>query len=471
MKSLIKLITPLSILASLISGCTTTKKNYEITPIDYLSSSNTRIFIFDPKDKQDFTLSTGSTITIPASCFVNQNGNTISSKVHLTFKEIHSLAEIIASGIPMRYDSAGVTHHFQTAGMFEIQGISDSKEIFIAKNKKIQIAIASNKKGNDYNFYHFNKRKQTRQVSEASLIQINTTVTSTTILNKSIKGNWVYTKTEGTATNQEKIKREKELKKEKLELQNQRPIHSTERGSDALVFDLTVNNINNLNQFRNLMWQFVHPETEHLNLFSQKWKRIELTETSAFGKYNLKLEKKEQTITTLVSPVLYGKELEEFSQILKKNQGHFKIQEQQLETKEQQINKMGNVLRNAQVKAFGVYNWDKLLHIIEKETIYKKPLMAINNKTISDFYMVYGGQNETVIHYTAMNINEFFFFKPLPSSIIIIHDTEMYTVNKQNLKAYYMSTKKRKRIIPNHIGSRPSTTVGLNKKLFYLLEN
>lgn len=473
MKQLFPFLTAICLITLSLSSCDQKNKTYELRPLTDIKSDNSHSFTFNPSSKQTFKLPTGSTIKIPASCFSDEHGNLIDKEVQLQFKEIHSAAEIIACGLPMRYDSAGTTHHFQTAGMFDIRGTSENKEIFIAKGKQIEISIASSQKGNHFNFYAFEEENQKRGINEASLLQINTTVITNTTLNQSIKGSWKFIKNGESRINQEKEKGTQKLKQEQLLLSQERPLSSTKREEKTLVFDLAIktNKVPELKKFRHVMWSFTEQGIKkNKEVFIQKWDNVTLTETKAFGIYQLTLSSKNKQLSTTVTPVLSGQDLKEFTEALKIQQAAFAIKQEKVKTKEKRLKKMGDVLRTASVSAFGAYNWDCLMHIIQKQTSYKKPLMTINDKQVTDFYMIYGGKNETVIHYTPLTINEFFFFKPLPSAILIIQNGEMYVVKKDKLTAYYKQ-KKQKNIIPHYIGSRPITTHALNEQLVNLLHN
>ena len=59
---------------------------------------------------------TGSSISIPANAFVNTNGEPVSDSIDIKYREFHNPLEIFLSGIPMTYDSAGVTRTLESAG-------------------------------------------------------------------------------------------------------------------------------------------------------------------------------------------------------------------------------------------------------------------------------------------------------------------------------------------------------------------
>ena len=94
-----------------------------------------------------------SKINIPSSGFVNKKGEEVSGEVEIQYREMHDQAEVLASGIPMTYDSAGTTFHFESAGMIDIQGTQNGEEIFIKPGKEIKVEMASNQPGTKFNVY------------------------------------------------------------------------------------------------------------------------------------------------------------------------------------------------------------------------------------------------------------------------------------------------------------------------------
>jgi hypothetical protein len=97
---------------------------------------------------------TGSKLKIPANCFVDENGNTITGEVEIRYREFHDVVDFFVSGIPMTYDSAGTTYTFESAGMMEIQGYLNNKPIAMANGKSIDVKMQSNYKGTHYNLYN-----------------------------------------------------------------------------------------------------------------------------------------------------------------------------------------------------------------------------------------------------------------------------------------------------------------------------
>jgi hypothetical protein len=96
---------------------------------------------------------TNSKITIPENAFIDKNGNLLKGEVELRYREFHDAADFFVSGIPMTYDSAGVRYQFESAGMMEILAYQNNEPVKMAPEKSINIELASNYKGTEYNLY------------------------------------------------------------------------------------------------------------------------------------------------------------------------------------------------------------------------------------------------------------------------------------------------------------------------------
>jgi hypothetical protein len=103
----------------------------------------------------------GSEISFPQMAFVDSLGNSIKQgKVEIRYREFLDQIDQIVSGITMTYDSVGTTYQFLSAGMIEVKGYLDNKEVAIAPEKKIDIQLVSNTTGPEYNLYNLNVKKR-----------------------------------------------------------------------------------------------------------------------------------------------------------------------------------------------------------------------------------------------------------------------------------------------------------------------
>ena len=128
--------------------------------VDYIPYDQDKEKLIVPLNQaKRFILENGSEICIPKGAFVNQKGERIHSDVEIKYREFHKAAEIIASGIPMDYDSAGVKHHFESAGMFEIRAYQkNGQEVFLANDKSIQVNMAADSNEEGYNHYYLEEQ-------------------------------------------------------------------------------------------------------------------------------------------------------------------------------------------------------------------------------------------------------------------------------------------------------------------------
>ena len=126
-------------------------------PFENVKPGTETLRIEDPSRPSIHTLSTGTVLRVPANAFSEAGGTLVTDPVQLTFREFHSAAEIIVSGIPMRVPKAdGTEEWLQTAGMYEINGTSNGQPIDIASGKAIEVDLRS-QTGGDYDFWIFDK--------------------------------------------------------------------------------------------------------------------------------------------------------------------------------------------------------------------------------------------------------------------------------------------------------------------------
>jgi hypothetical protein len=120
-----------------------------------ISKLNVPYTSYSVKAEQGATIKhkSNSKIIIPKKAFVNKQGQDIVGDVEIKYREFHNQADIIASGIPMTYDSAGVQSHLESAGMVDIKGYQNGEPVFINPKKQITIEFSSEYLSDKYNMY------------------------------------------------------------------------------------------------------------------------------------------------------------------------------------------------------------------------------------------------------------------------------------------------------------------------------
>ncbi|HOF90707.1 MAG TPA: hypothetical protein PK287_02560 [Tenuifilaceae bacterium] len=98
----------------------------------------------------------GTTLFIPANCFVRVDGKEMEGEITVTYREFHDAIDIMLAGIHMDFYSMGERRIFTTAGMFEIDAHNGDNKVTFAEDKEIDIRFASQYQGDDYSFFYLN---------------------------------------------------------------------------------------------------------------------------------------------------------------------------------------------------------------------------------------------------------------------------------------------------------------------------
>ncbi|MGV3597511.1 MAG: hypothetical protein ACO1PI_06540 [Bacteroidota bacterium] len=286
-----------------------------------------------------FVTTTGTKIKIPQDAFVDKNGNKITGDVTVSFKEMHTPADIIASGIPMQYVNNGKIENFESAGMFEIAGQKNNEPVEIAKGKSIGIDLVSVKKDKNFNYYEFDTKE----------------------------GRWKeLAKDIAVAENDNK---KSGLEKLDAMVVPSKPIEPEKTDANSLVVDLDVNYAlyPHMKEFSGVLWQYAgtdpskSPE-KNKDVFTANWKYIDLEPVSEAvdnNLFNLTIKTADKTYTAVMKPVLSGKKYETAkNNFLKKKNEYLKALEAR-ENEGERLKREGDFMRVLTVKEFGIYNCDR----------------------------------------------------------------------------------------------------------------
>lgn len=232
----------------------------------------------------------GSRIYIPAGALVDAAGNPFSGKVAISYREFQKAAEIIASGILMTFDSAGVTKDFETAGMFEIGATASAggNPVFIKKGMPVKVDIASLRNEDNYNFYALDKENN----------------------------RWVE-KTKSLPVEENQVLKAVLDEKQPLPAQ---PAEPQPYDGKSRVFELDVNYDNHpeLEGYNGIVWQAAtasdtrNPGGETPGwVYTEQWTGATIEQESAVKMtYKMRLRNPKKTYETIVKPVLSGNNLE-----------------------------------------------------------------------------------------------------------------------------------------------------------------
>ena len=353
-------------LASIIQVCTVQEKetsslkgNFEA--FDVLPEEQN----IDVAESQTLNFKHGTSIVIPEHAFVDEFGKAITGQVDVKLREFHSATDIISSGIPMSYDSAGVTYDFESAGMFELKASQDGKPVFIASGKSIEVNMASYQDG-AYNFYYLNENPSPYSLNSAfiSMAQAQNS--------REPGRRWELM--------QSSLEPQKNTsKKQKLDSLNRllptAPVEPKPLQEDDLAFDFDIDLVDfpELAAFQGIVWvysgdnesAFDNPEKNEW-IFEETWTDVILDHfDQATMEYKLTLSNSQKSFETLVKPALNGKALDKAHQDFDRKMTEYKklLEEEKekfaaIEKEKKFLQQQSNFIRSFRVQKLGVYNWD-----------------------------------------------------------------------------------------------------------------
>ena len=117
--------------------------------------------LFNINTSRDTTISTlsGTELKIPAHAFVDKDGN-VPNAALIKYREYHTPLDFFVSGIPMMFDTLDQgPGHFESAGMLEVRAFSNDKELSLARDKSMDVAMVSFSDEDKFNVYHFDENK------------------------------------------------------------------------------------------------------------------------------------------------------------------------------------------------------------------------------------------------------------------------------------------------------------------------
>ncbi|MEM0992939.1 MAG: hypothetical protein AAGI49_07865 [Bacteroidota bacterium] len=294
-----------------------------------------QVHTVDAAEAQTISMDNGSSIEVPANAFVDANGQAVTGAVDIEYREFHTPAQIIASGIPMTVITDEGEEWMQTAGMFEIEGKANGTAVFIAEGKALNVNMASEVDG-AYDFWYFDEEQGNWDNLGTSQPTPNTAV-----------ANEVATPARAAVSTPQPPRRPRTLKKEY-----------------ALNFELDYTQFPSLKDKEGVVWQYNgdSPEDAPSNntwIYSEDWTDIELKHIKG-EEYQVILTSDRKDYSIIVVPVLTGDDYEAAMEA-------YRLEFQAYEAAIATANRPSEValqrsafLRSYQVQNFGVYNYDVL---------------------------------------------------------------------------------------------------------------
>ena len=304
---------------------------------------------------------TGSEITIPASAFIDANGNPVKGKVEIRYREFHDVADLIVCGIPMTYNDKGEETTFESAGMIQIFGYQDGEPVYIHPDKEIDVKMASNDPSTKFNLYVLEKGKKdwtylgkdkvvSEDKNDVQLLVNEGEVDIDKQDNLFASAEQTKAKNEVVDTEEEK----KELKKEVVVIQKDiKKIKKTEPKKMRPSFDLDIKDeeFPELAVYKGAVFEVGKENTNFTEeIYEVEWSNLELAKGSKEGTYVIILSVDDRTEKLIVTPVSgpdhkknmakYEASFDKYSKKLVKRKADEKLAKKRYDAKVKEYEKM-----------------------------------------------------------------------------------------------------------------------------------
>jgi hypothetical protein len=314
----------------------------------YKFDNESKRFSFPNREAQELKLPSGTEINIPTNCFVDKDGKAVKGDVNLIFEEFLSAGSIISSQINMTYDSAGTVSNFESAGMFRINAFKGDEQLFVAKDKSIEVALATADPGRGFNSYY-----STRNGDDWKYLDKSTATENSG-------------KTKVLQAAQEAMK--KVVK----------PVKPVEYSANGKYFDLNLSRTYtyDLKSLLGIVWEYSgtnkkNDPAQNRAAYNRNWDFVSILPSGdKRGAYEIVLQNKDTTVKTMARPVFRGAVLdaenEEFTAAL----GQFNERMAQVMQEQKQAIAESSFIRTLSVKNLGLYNYDRQYHAPDMIPVY-----------------------------------------------------------------------------------------------------
>lgn len=322
--------------ATLSSG-PATKVTKKITILEF--DNQAASYILNTEEANLIETPKGSRIRIPASAFINKNGDEVVGKVTIQFSEYQTNGEIIASQIPMIYTNpSGEKEQFESAGMFEIRALQKGKELLLVPGKKIEVSLKSSNVGK-FNFYAFDDQKK----------------------------NWVLKDTDCLPDNPKLTMDQKKLLDQFKISPPEKPRKPIAYKNGDELFDINVNpqNFPEFKSINGVMWKYLGEDdkkspTKNPDWFKKKYKYVMMEELSGEDlAYNITFMSANDTLIFEAAPVFQGRLLTRKSDEYQSKIKDFNKQIAEAKKLREQQAREDKLLRTFKIDQLGIYNYDR----------------------------------------------------------------------------------------------------------------
>ena len=266
-----------------------------ITPINDQVDHEFETFVIQPDKSSTIYVEGGAIITIPASAFLTESSEDIVIKARV----FRDKSEAYVAGVPMDY---GMNEAFESAGMIEIRGSQNGKEVELNADQEIEVTLGLHKSPDDFGFYALEDQTGEWSVYSAEMKSISHEKPATndlvqviqSELNKGIERLESIEKEISTLTSPEKAE-----------------YHIAENKQQVFELKFNKHEFPELRSFEQLQFEAKCSALKYSEVLVKTWTDVDLQQGEN-GEYQAKFSnRKGAKITVDVVPVVSGKQAEE----------------------------------------------------------------------------------------------------------------------------------------------------------------
>jgi hypothetical protein len=331
------------------------------------------------------TTSGGTRISIPAGVFENLDGSSVVGKIDFMCKELRTPAEIILSGITLKYWEKGDTAQFQTAGMLYVMAKSGGKELRLKEGKELWVDMVSQVKGSQFDRFYLDEKSDKGWALQGKIV----TRDSADILQAKIDS----------------------LKQFSPSVQKQVANHAFFEPSKDVLVDVNLGSIKvpGVGNPKDVLWVFVHkPSADELQeLAARRWNPVKLVQVSG-EHYSVSLVSGEITKELKIRPVTLEKNANSVRTQQKLKDATLAATEAEIKRLQQgfdAIKDQNRVIRSFPLQSMGWHNCDAVYSqpndvFVKIDPIFSKELRNMTDGG-SNYYLIC--ENNTVIRVSGFD--------------------------------------------------------------------
>lgn len=283
----------------------------------------------DPQKNEQLVLSSGTVISFEKGSLQPENLN---RKVQISVRELNDKSTVFLAGVPMDYQENDA---FISAGMLEIRGTQQGKEVAINSMIPVKVDMKLTKDGSSFDFWKLNETKKAWEKYPSSTPKKQLSkkeFTTDSVVIKPVKANAkmaaeiakLDSKIEKCNQSMEKLVKPSVVAYKIPEANHQK-------------FDLEFNKSTypELAKFENLVFEIIPTNGYDKNFTKKTWSEVKLDKAN--GNYEMIFIGNSEKMKVAVRPVLQGNELKEAQKNFDKAMQEFSTQLQKIETEKKQF--------------------------------------------------------------------------------------------------------------------------------------